>query len=386
MRIALCLEYPIALRGGVSVLVEAMLKEFIRRGNEIVLVSDDDTEVLLKTDVGKLLTGHFRWFPQKFSRQSSKKLAQQLADAQVDLTHFHFGGHYGWGNRFPFNSPIYFLDRINIPCISTTHSLAGIFEGYCGPEKPAWFKVCMFPLAWVGKMQQLRCVHREIAVSQHNLKKLQKWYLPLKNRFVQIYHSRLHQELIEIPSINRMPVILNVGHLAKHKGQVLLAEAFGKIAGRFPGWTLQFAGKDLDGSSSEKIRRIAKEKLLDGRIQLLGERADAAEMMRCSAIYVQPSFWEALGLALQEAMFYGCACIGSRTGGIPELVEDGTGLLFDPGNTTQLARALEQMICDQEQRENFGRAAAASIRKRRLFVENMVQQHLKMYETITNRS
>ena len=54
------------------------------------------------------------------------------------------------------------------------------------------------------------------------------------------------------------------------------------------------------------------------------------DLMQRAAIYVQPSFWEALGLALQEAMLAGCACIGSRAGGIPELVQhEQNGLLFD---------------------------------------------------------
>ena len=66
------------------------------------------------------------------------------------------------------------------------------------------------------------------------------------------------------------------------------------------------------------------------------------DLMSRAAIYVQPSFWEALGLALQEAMFAGCACVGSRAGGIPELIEENkTGLLFEPGNVAQLAAALE---------------------------------------------
>jgi len=41
MKIALCLQYPLGLRGGVSVLVETLLREFAARGHQIVLVSSD---------------------------------------------------------------------------------------------------------------------------------------------------------------------------------------------------------------------------------------------------------------------------------------------------------------------------------------------------------
>jgi len=105
--------------------------------------------------------------------------------------------------------------------------------------------------------------------------------------------------------------------------------------------------------------------------------------MRRAAIYVQPSFWEALGLALQEAMFCGCACIGSRAGGIPELIrENETGLLFEPGNSAQLAGALEQLIANEKRREQLGLAAARSILELGMTAKAMAQRLLELYESI----
>jgi glycosyltransferase involved in cell wall biosynthesis len=387
MRIALCLEYPIALRGGVSVLVEALLEGFVRQGHQVILVSDDTPETLQASPAGKLVTGHFPWNWRKPSAAAARKLAGQLAGARVDLAHFHSGGNYGWGNRFPFCSPIYFLDRLGIPCVSTVHLVVGILDGYCGPQKPVWFKALMFPLAWCGKMHQLRHTRHEIAVSQHDLKKLQCWYGLLSHRFTQIYHSRLQEESARRVNPEREPVILNVGHLAWRKGQRVLAEAFAQIAARHPEWKLQFAGEDLDGETSRQILEIARAGRLEDRIQMLGERGDAFTLMRRAAIYVQPSFWEALGLALQEAMFCGCACIGSRAGGIPELIDAGrTGLLFEPGDAGQLAQALEQLIQDAGRREQFAAAAAASIRKRSMTVEGMARRHLELYEGIARKN
>ncbi|HXJ74423.1 MAG TPA: glycosyltransferase, partial [Candidatus Dormibacteraeota bacterium] len=303
------------------------------------------------------------------------------------LAHFHSGGNYGWGNRFPFRCPIYFLNRLGIPCVSTVHLVVSIGEGYCGPEKPAWFKSLMFPLAWCGKMHQLRHTRREIAVSYHDLKKLRSWYRPLQNRFTQIYHSRLRDGAATSASTRRDPVILNVGHLAWRKGQLVLAEAFAQIAARHPEWVLQLAGEDMDGQTTRKIRQLAAAHGLENRIQLLGERHDVTELMRRAAIYVQPSFWEALGLALQEAMFFGCACIGSQAGGIPELIDaDRTGLLVEPGNAAQLSLGLEQLIQDTEQREKLGAAAAASIRERNMTVEGMTRRHLELYELFARKT
>ncbi|MGA2788115.1 MAG: glycosyltransferase family 4 protein [Verrucomicrobiota bacterium] len=384
MKVALCLEYPIGLRGGVSVLVETLLRELTRLGHEVVLVSPDDSATLRQSEAGSLIREHFHWDPiHRPSIANAKKLARQLAESRVALAHFHAGGNYGWGNRFPWHSPVYFLDRLGIPCVTTVHLVVDILDGYCGAQKPVWFKILMLPLAWWGKMQQVRHVRREIAVSQHDVQKLRRWYRPFRDRFVQIYHSRLTQGSLPVPPAKREPVILNVGHIAWRKGQVVLAEAFAQIAARHPEWTLQLAGQGADEVFTEQICRITREHRLDGRIRVLGKRNDALALMQRAAIYVQPSFWEALGLALQEAMFCGCACIGSRAGGIPELIQDGrTGILVEPGVVAQFSGAIEKLIADETLRGNMGRAAAASIQDRGMTVETMVKRHLELYESI----
>src|SRR5690242_13336859 len=105
MKIALCLEYPLAHRGGVSVLVETLLLEISRLGHDVVLASPDAPEDLPETVRSARLRQHFHWDPRQPSRARSRILARQLADAGVDLAHFHSGGNYGWGNRLPFRSP-----------------------------------------------------------------------------------------------------------------------------------------------------------------------------------------------------------------------------------------------------------------------------------------
>jgi glycosyltransferase involved in cell wall biosynthesis len=384
MRIALCLEYPIDQLGGVEVLVSELILGLGTR-HQIILVSPDDTASLARSRVAPLVSQHIPFSPWPNSIAGARALAEKIAQALPDVAHFHFG-NYGFGNRFPFYCPISHLHRRGVPCLTTAHLVVSMFDGYCGSEKPFWYKLMMFPLAWCGKMHQLWHVHREIAVSQHDLKKLQTWYRPLGGRFMQIYHSRLQEGSLGTTDEKRQPVILNVGHLAWRKGQLVLAEAFAQIAARHPEWILQLAGKDMDGTTRRQILQLAKEGQLENRIQLLGERQDALELMRRAAIYVQPSFEEALGLALQEAMFCGCACVGSRAGGIPELIEAGrTGLLFDSGNVSQLAYALEQLIADASQRKNFGRAAAASIHEKKMTNEGMLEQQLELYHAVSKK-
>jgi glycosyltransferase involved in cell wall biosynthesis len=379
--IALCLEYPLALRGGVSVLVETMLPAFKEQYN-LVLVSPDAPGKLDGTLAGGLIAKHFFWNPDAVSRATARQLAEQLAAARVDLAHFHIGGNFGWGNRFPGHCPITHAARLGVRTCSTVHLVGSVLDGYCGPQKPLWFKLALLPLAWASKMDVLRHLRAEIAVSHHDAAKLRRWYWPLRGKYSVIYHSRIKTSAL--PAVGkREPLILNVGHIAARKGQQVLAEAFAEIAPRHPDWKLCLVGHVAEEAVGRQIRDTARAHKLEERIILTGPRDDALDFMKRAGIYVQPSFLEALGLALQEAMFAGCPSIGSRVGGIPELIDDqSTGLLVPAGDARALAGALESLIVDPGLRERYGHAGAASMITRGMTEEQMLAKYLELYESI----
>jgi len=384
MRIALCLEYPIDQHGGTEVLVSELVRG-LSKEHQVILVSPDDAASIARSPIAPFVTEHISFMPGFKRASHGRQLAGKIALAKPDIAHFHFGGVYGWGNRFPFNCPIYFLNRLGVSCCSTVHLVVSILDGYCGPQKPTWFKLLMLPAAWWGKLQQLRHTQREVAVSLHDFQKLRRWYWPYRRCLRQIYHSRLH-EILAGPVPERTSTILNVGHITQRKGQTVLAAAFATIAPRYPEWILRLAGHAGHDEAIEQIRQLIKRHHLEERILLLGERSDAFDLMQRAAIYVQPSFWEALGLALQEAMLAGCACIGSHAGGIPELIQhEQTGLLFETGNVDQLARALERLITNPSHRERLGRMAAVSIRQRKMMSRQMIESYLELYESALRR-
>jgi glycosyltransferase involved in cell wall biosynthesis len=71
---------------------------------------------------------------------------------------------------------------------------------------------------------------------------------------------------------------------------------------------------------------------------------------------------EPAALSLMESMALERPLVASRTGGTPEIVKDGeTGILFEPGNVTQLAAAIERLLHDPNLRERLGSAARARV-------------------------
>jgi glycosyltransferase involved in cell wall biosynthesis len=382
-KIALGLEYPLAMRGGVSVLVEELIRGLAPH-YRIVLVSPDSRAAVAAQPICE----HVVWKPEAVSRRSSRALAERLAGTGVVLAHFHSGGNYGWGNRIPGQSPIPYLARNGVACVSTIHLVVSILDGYCAPQKPLWLKLALLPIAWLGKMHVLRHVRREIAVSRHDCAKVRCWYWPLRSRFAQIYHSRIEATEADShrrakPHAARQPVVLSVGHIAFRKGQHILADAFARIAERHPGWQLLLIGPVGESACREQIESIAARHNLGQRIVLAGERPDAIDFMQTASVYVQPSIWEALGLALQEALFHGCACIGTRAGGIPELIQhQANGLLVNANDSADMTRALDGLMSDASLREQFAGRGPESVLSKGMTVDGMIRKHLELYMSI----
>jgi glycosyltransferase involved in cell wall biosynthesis len=119
---------------------------------------------------------------------------------------------------------------------------------------------------------------------------------------------------------------------------------------------------------------------LSDRVHIEGPTDDHLGVLANAGIYVQPSYLEALGLSLQEALSLGRPCIGSRVGGIPELIEHGIdGLLFSPGNVSELAEALSRFMSDEGERNRLGKAGRLKISRLGMNRDQMAASYLDLY-------
>jgi len=379
--IALCVEAPISLRGGVSVLIEALI-EGLAGDYRIVLVSQDTEEDLKKSSIHHLLSGHVQWQPVHHSLAACRGLALDLKRLDVALVHFHSGNN-SWRDHWLAFSPVWFTRRAGITTITTNHTAVTVWDNYCDPAKTSLFKkMAMLPSAWVGKMLFLACLKTEIAVSRHNLDLLRRCYWPWR-RFRLIYHSRISKIGPNTPPRDRKKYIITVGHIAFRKGQHLMARAFAELADEFPDWDLAMIGYNAQSACWNEIGQLISTRNLQGRIILAGNREDVADSMQRASIFVQPSLYEGLPLALQEALASGCACIGTSVSGIPELIDhEQTGLLVPPGDVGALKDALKRLIQDTAMRERFFNTAPASIENKQMTKAAMIRLHRELYSSL----
>jgi glycosyltransferase involved in cell wall biosynthesis len=114
-------------------------------------------------------------------------------------------------------------------------------------------------------------------------------------------------------------------------------------------------------------------------VHWLGNVADPKALLQASDIFVLASVGEAFGLVLAEAMACGVPVVGSRSGSIMEVVEDGrTGILATPLDAVAFAEAIERLSRDVPLRTEM--AARAVTRARTHFnVEMVVEKTIDIY-------
>jgi glycosyltransferase involved in cell wall biosynthesis len=109
---------------------------------------------------------------------------------------------------------------------------------------------------------------------------------------------------------------------------------------------------------------------------------NVADWLRAMDIFVLPSRSEGFPNALLEAMACGCAVIGSRVGGVPEMIEDGiSGLLFSPSDAEDLRAKLAGLVENPARRRELATNAAESVR-RRFLIASAAQRIESLYDSV----
>ena len=357
-------------------------------GVETLLVTPRDLTGEQRRDLPGV-KGVFVWNSAGSANDESRRLADWLHDHKADLAHFHMGT-YDWHARSWRGCPITHVARAGIPCVSTNHGAFSIFD-CVAPFRPSWFKVLTLPPFWLGKLRQLAHVHWEATVSSHDLQAVRRWFFPARKKFLQLYHSKLRGDEFSSPtSISNIqtpnnPFILCLGTIGARKGQQYLVEAFLKIALKHPEWRLVLAGRQAHEPTIRIIGDLIDSTDAGKRVVLMPDVDDLAaqSLLQQAEIFAIPSTGEGLGLSLQEAMYAGCACIGSKVGGIPDLIEEGkTGLLVPPADVGALARALDSLLGDTSLRERLGNAGRKSMQERGMTANQMTGTYLRLYKEV----
>jgi len=113
-----------------------------------------------------------------------------------------------------------------------------------------------------------------------------------------------------------------------------------------------------DGPERPRAEAVARELGVEDRVQFLGEQDQIERVLACADLFVLPSDSESFGLAALEAMACGVPVLGTRTGGLPEVVGEGvSGELFDVGDVEAAVQLAHAMLSDEDRHAELSRAA-----------------------------
>ncbi|MDI6723944.1 MAG: glycosyltransferase family 4 protein [Methanobacterium sp.] len=354
--------YPPYITGGADIYAERISKELVKKGHEVVVITTKPFDGLssLKTSVemDDVIKVH-RFYPLNiFSwiNTAEKSIFQKMIWNALDIWNLH---------------PYLVIKNIlkkEKPDVVHIHT-------------PIWFSLSVFDAVKSLKIPSVFMVHDYLLLCRrtlllhsngeicHDPHPFCKMYQFLSKKIVKKKPDMIiapSQFILDILSDNgffegsksiKIPLgviiegkkpekeyetidIMYVGSLVNHKGVYILIEAFKNIENK--NIKLHILGK---GTEEYNLKEMAKD---DGRIMFHGfvEGKELRNFHENTNMVVVPSIcYDNSPMVIYESLMNGTPVIGSKIGGIPELIEEGVnGFLFEPGSVSELKDRLQYLI------------------------------------------
>jgi len=249
-----------------------------------------------------------------------------------------------------------------------------------------------------NNLLSLKMVHASFArvISQSGLEMIKELGIEVPDDRVLILHVGVHR-----PTYSRAPrdqqeevittIMLCPANLLPVKGHKYLTEAFAILRKRGVKLELWLAGQ---GKLRQELQEQVEALGLSDRVDFLGQLPHLELLDLYSqgkiAIVVLPSIdlgnglHEGIPVSLIEAMAHGIPVISTVTGGIPELLGGGAGLLVPPKDPVTLADAIERLVKDPKLRKRLGEAGRKRVEDS-FAVERVVAELVRRFEACVGK-
>lgn len=298
------------------------------------------------------------------------KLCFYIKKSRYDIVHTH-SSKAGFLGRLAAR-----LMRVRT-VIHTPHYFCFIAEDMNRIEKLFYFYIEKFATLFCDKI---------IAVSESQRQDILKTGLANSRKIITIENGvdthrfgnngfdilKKKQEL----GLNDSSIILGtVGILIERKGHRYLIEAVSKIIKEGLDVRLIIAG---EGELHKDLETLGNKLGLDSRIKLLGFRENIPELLSLMDIFVFPSLWEGMPLALLEAMASGLPVISTGVHGAVDLLQGSKrGMLVQKKDFKGLVEAIRFLVCNPDEAKKMGREA------QRLICDNYsLKKHIGRIESL----
>lgn len=277
-----------------------------------------------------------------------------------DIVHIHSSFGPSFYRKMPF---IYMACFRGVPVINHIHGAE--FETF-------------YLKASDRKKRRIRKVYGKctmlIALSEEWKRNLESVVSPEKITVIENYCK-----IPDLSGTEKKKQILFLGEIGKRKGCYDIPEIYGRVLEKGERLPLIMAG---DGELAE-VKKLFEDRDLLESVSFPGwvRGADKNKCLKESGIFLFPSYYEGMPMAVLEAMAYGMAIVTTRVGGIPHLLEDGgSGYLCEPGDIEGLSKRLLELSKDGDKRRKMGERA-----RQKAIADYSMESHIKKLMDLYDR-
>ena len=208
----------------------------------------------------------------------------------------------------------------------------------------------------------------------------------IPGKCISVAHSGIDLERFAASSMEHLipefkltkndPIIVNIAHLAGHKGQIHLIKAVPLVLAKIPNARFFIVG---GGKLLAELQALASSLDINRNLTFTGFRDDVGAFYQLADIVVMSSIQEGLGTAIIDALALAKPVIATDAGGIPEIIENGvTGTLVPPADPQALADGIIKYLTDPKQAEQIGILGQKKVREH-FCMDTMVEKNIDVY-------
>jgi len=169
-------------------------------------------------------------------------------------------------------------------------------------------------------------------------------------------------------------VVATIGSLEREKGHTFLIRAAHLVLKRCENVEFRIYGS---GRLEESLRKLIKDEGVEKKFFIFDITKPIEDILKEIDIFVLPSLEEGLSTALISAMASGLPIVATTAGGIPEVVEEGCGILVPPYDHEALASAIYRIVQDESLRVEMGKRGMIS--SKRFDIDETIDRTYELY-------
>ncbi len=174
-------------------------------------------------------------------------------------------------------------------------------------------------------------------------------------------------------------VLMHISNFRPVKRVLDVVRSAARIMKKLPA-RLVFVG---DGPDRPKAEEEARRLGIDGRVLFLGKQESVAELLSAADLFLLPSESESFGLSALEALACEVPVVGTRCGGLLELLDEETGRMLPVGDYEGMADAALEILGDEELWTRMG-AAGRRLAMEKYSPELVIPLYESLYERVLN--